>query len=75
MKGAHIQIQLAKEDNNFEEAYKEMGEILRKFKELNNMEKVFTIKDIQPDFIHSHDKAKASMETISKLLSESTNGN
>ena len=46
VKGANIQIQLAKEDNNFEEAYKEMGEILRKFKELNNMEKVFTIKDI-----------------------------
>lgn len=50
-----------------------MVSILKKFKALNNMEKVFTIKDMLPDFIHFYDKAKLSMDNINKLTS-SDNG-
>ena len=47
-----------------------MVDVLQKFKQQNSMEKVFSIKDIYPDFIHHYEKAKASMDLISKLINE-----
>ncbi len=43
---------------------------LKQFKALNNMEKVFSIKDSLPDFIHSYEKAKTSMDNIRSIVGD-----
>ena len=43
-----------------------MQEKLKIFKSLNNMEKVFAIKDLVPEFIHSYERARNSMEALNK---------
>lgn len=47
-----------------------MLEKLKLFKSLNNMEKVFTIKELMPEFIHAQEKARSSMETLDRFLTE-----
>ncbi len=45
-----------------------MLEKLKIFKGLNNMEKVFSIKEFFPDFIHYYEKARVSMENLERLI-------
>lgn len=47
-----------------------MLEKLKIFKSLNNMEKVFNIKELLPEFIHAYEKARQSMETLDRFISE-----
>ena len=52
-----------------------MQDKLKIFKGLNNMEKVFAIKDLMPEFIHFYDKARTSMEHLSMALVERRSNN
>lgn len=47
-----------------------MIEKLKKFKNLLNLEKVFLIKEVVPEFSHYCEKAKTSMDSIIALLRE-----
>jgi hypothetical protein len=42
---------------------------LKIFLSLNNMEKVFNIKELLPEFIHFYEKARQSMEILDRHIS------
>jgi hypothetical protein len=45
-----------------------MLENLKIFKGLNNMEKVFSIKEFLPEFIHFYERARHSMEFLERFI-------